>query len=269
MPVLDGSLLTLVAAVIATAVIVWGRYLLVSGFFALWTKVRRRGLSRQRRGQIRREILWSTFSAAIYGAPAGVVLWLWAEGHGTAIYIDPTAFPIWWLGGAPILYLILHDTWFYWTHRLLHAPLLYRTCHYVHHQSHPPTVWAAMSFHPLEAISGAILIPLLALFIPIHIAGLGLVMVIMTVFGATNHLGWEIWPAWLVRGRVGEGLITASHHDQHHRRNKGNYGLYFRFWDRLCGTDLGFSDFGAGPGRVAGHVRRADRSAHCGIRPAE
>ena len=28
----------------------------------------------------------------------------------------------------------LHDTWFYWTHRLLHWQPLYRSVHHIHHQ---------------------------------------------------------------------------------------------------------------------------------------
>lgn len=28
----------------------------------------------------------------------------------------------------------LHDTWFYWTHRLLHCRPLYSSIHYMHHQ---------------------------------------------------------------------------------------------------------------------------------------
>ena len=30
---------------------------------------------------------------------------------------------------------LLHDAWFYWTHRLLHTTSLYRSVHYKHHQS--------------------------------------------------------------------------------------------------------------------------------------
>ena len=69
------------------------------------------------------------------------------------------------------------------------------------------------------------------------------VLTIMTVMGITNHMGWEMFPTWLVKGRAGKWLITASHHQLHHQRNKCNYGLYFRFWDRLCGTDGGLGTF--------------------------
>jgi sterol desaturase/sphingolipid hydroxylase (fatty acid hydroxylase superfamily) len=31
-------------------------------------------------------------------------------------------------------------------------------------------------------------------------------------------------------------LTTVTHHDLHHERAGGNYGFYFTFWDRTCGT---------------------------------
>ena len=40
-------------------------------------------------------------------------------------------------------------------------------------------------------------------------------------------------------GWFGRHLISASHHQLHHERYNSNYGLYFRFWDRLFGTDVG------------------------------
>jgi sterol desaturase/sphingolipid hydroxylase (fatty acid hydroxylase superfamily) len=34
------------------------------------------------------------------------------------------------------------------------------------------------------------------------------------------------------------GWITpVSHHHFHHARNRGNFGLYFTWWDRWCGTE--------------------------------
>ncbi len=96
-----------------------------------------------------------------------------------------------------------------------------------------------MAFHPIEAVTGAVVIPLLVFLIPIHIGALGLVLTIMTVMGVTNHMGWEIFPRFMWRGHLGGWLITASHHQRHHEQYGCNYGLYFRFWDRLCGTDRG------------------------------
>lgn len=217
------------------------RYLASSGVFAWLTHRRLPDYHAKLGEQIRKEIGWSLASAAIYGIPAGVVAWGWQERGWTRIYTHWDALPLWYLPLAPLIYLFLHDTWFYWTHRLMHRPAWFRAMHAVHHASRPPTAWAAMSFHPWEAITGAIVIPLLVFAVPIHVAMLGLVLLVMTVMGVTNHMGWEMFPRKLVHSVLGGWLITASHHQRHHEEYRCNYGLYFRFWDRLCGTDKGLS----------------------------
>lgn len=221
--------------------IVGVRYLAASGGFALATAKVRPGHYAGLGPQIRREIAWSLASAAIYGVPAGIVAWGWQQRGWTLIYSRLDDHPLWYLPLAPLLYLLAHDTWFYWTHRLMHRPAAFRVAHAVHHASRPPTAWAAMSFHPLEAITGAVVIPALVFLIPIHVAMLGLVLTVMTVMGVTNHMGWEMFPKALVDSRLGHWLITASHHQRHHEQYLCNYGLYFRFWDHLCGTDRGLS----------------------------
>ncbi|MCJ2188591.1 sterol desaturase family protein [Novosphingobium beihaiensis] len=228
------------SAVMMTA-IVGVRYLITSGLFAWITGRVRPGLYKGLGGQIRREIGWSLLSAAIYGLPAGIAAWGWQARGWTRIYTDPAAWPLWWMPLSLLVYLALHDTWFYWTHRWMHRPRPFRIAHAVHHASRPPTAWAAMSFHPVEALTGAVVIPVLVFLVPIHAAMLGLVLTIMTVMGITNHMGWEIFPRRLVHSRIGHWLITASHHHRHHENYRCNYGLYFRFWDHLCGTDRGLS----------------------------
>ena len=217
------------------------RYALTSGFFAWATERKMPGRHAALKNQIGLEIRWSLLAALIYGVPAGIVAWGWEERGWTQIYSDWSAYPFWYAPVSLLAYLFLHDTWFYWTHRAMHDPRLFKRMHAVHHASRPPTAWAAMSFHPSEALTGAIVIPLLVFVIPIHIAVLGLVLLVMTVMGVTNHMGWEIFPRRFVRSRLGSWFITASHHQRHHEQYLCNYGLYFRIWDRLCGTDKGLS----------------------------
>ena len=217
------------------------RYLITSGAFAWATRRVRPGLYQGLDRQIRQELGWSLASAGIYGAPAGLVAWGWQQHGWTRIYTEVDAYPVWWLPLSLLVYLFLHDTWFYWTHRWMHRPRVFRLAHAVHHASKPPTAWAAMSFHPIEAVTGAIVIPALVFVVPVHIGVLGLVLATMTLMGVTNHMGWELFPRWLVHSRLGNWLITASHHQRHHESYLCNYGLYFRVWDRLCGTDRGLS----------------------------
>jgi sterol desaturase/sphingolipid hydroxylase (fatty acid hydroxylase superfamily) len=129
-----------------------------------------------------------------------VVAWGWKAHGWTRIYTDPHAMPLWWMPVSLAIYLLVHDAWFYWTHRAMHVPRIFRIAHAVHHASRPPTAWAAMSFHPIEAITGAVVIPALVFVVPIHVGVLGAVLTIMTVMGVTNHMGWEIFPRAIVNG---------------------------------------------------------------------
>ena len=235
------TLLAILVSVLSMTAIVAARYIASSGLFA-WISARRvPGIHDKLGAQMRREIRWSLVSAAIFGIPAGIVAWGWQERGWTQIYEDWSLYPLWYAPISVILYLFAHDTWFYWTHRWMHRPKVFRKMHAVHHASRPPTAWAAMSFHPYEALTGAVVIPALVFLIPIHVAMLGVVLAVMTVMGVTNHMGWEMFPRRLVHSKLGGWLITASHHQRHHEEYRCNYGLYFRFWDRLCGTDRGLS----------------------------
>lgn len=226
---------------LAVSAIVAARYFAASGFFAWLTRVARPGLYNGKSRQIGREIRWSLLSAVIYGAPAGIVFWGWNHHGWSLIYTDFSAYPLWYLPLSVLIYLIVQDSWFYWTHRAMHTHRLFRLAHAVHHSSRPPTAWTAMSFHPIEALSGAIVVPLLVFVVPIHLSMIGVVLSIATIMGVTNHMGWEVFPRWLVHSRLGDWLITASHHERHHEEYQCNFGLYFRVWDRVCGTDHGLS----------------------------
>ena len=145
-----------VLGVAAMIVIVASRYVAVSGFFAWLTRRLRPAPADPREAarlsrQVRREIGWSLLAAAIYAVPAGLAAVAWHEYGLTRIYGDPLAYGWTWLPVSVVLYLLAHDTWFYWSHRLMHRPWWFARVHAVHHASRPPTAWAAMAFHPWEA----------------------------------------------------------------------------------------------------------------------
>jgi lathosterol oxidase len=239
----EPTLLAALLSALAMTGIVTLRYILASGGFAWATARRKPGLYAPMQAQIRKEIGWSLLSCVIFGLPAGVVAWGWHSLGWTRIYTDINAYPLWYWPLSVLAYLALHDTWFYWTHRWMHRPRVFRIFHAVHHASRPPTAWAAMAFHPTEALTQAFVIPLAVFAVPIHTSALAVVLSVMTVMGVVNHMGWEIFPDWMVRKGLGKWLITASHHQKHHDIYLCNYGLYFRFWDRICRTDKGLGNF--------------------------
>lgn len=237
---LESPLVTFVALYLIVAV----RYLVFAGAFylALWKrdprKVRARKLTAQRPSKdlVRSEIRWSLLASVIYAFPGLLILEAWKAG-GTGLYTDVNEYGWVYFLVSTLLYLFLHDTYFYWTHRLMHRPKLFRLLHKVHHESRQPTPWTAFSFHPYESIIGAVILPALVFIIPIHVGALLFILTLMTISSVINHTGFEIFPDGWLKGFPGRSVITAAHHNLHHQRYACNYGLYFRFWDKLMGTD--------------------------------
>ena len=135
----------------------------------------------------------------------------------------------------PVLFFI-HDTYFYWIHRLMHHPRLFKWFHLVHHRSTNPSPWAAYAFHPLEAFLEVGIFALFLFIFPIHRTHLIIFFLLSIIYNVYGHLGWELYPKGFHQTRVGRWINTSTSHNQHHKYFTGNYGLYFLFWDRWMGT---------------------------------
>ena len=186
--------------------------------------------------QLRKEIRFSAITSLIFAISGWLMVLLWQLGY-VKIYVDLVDFPIWYIPLSVVGYLLLHETYYYWVHRWMHRPGIYRLVHKVHHDSLHTTAMTSFSFHPIESILQAAIIPVLTLVVPIHLYGLFFLLLIMTISGTINHLGFEVFPSWWYNHRITKWLIGATHHDLHHKKFTFNYGLYFTFWDRWMQTE--------------------------------
>ena len=199
-----------------------------------------------------REVLYSFRSLLIYGLVGGFIVFAYLSGW-TQIYYriepghpgsGPQLFPLgplspgwtYFLASVALIVLI-HDTYFYWTHRLMHHPRLFRLMHRTHHLSINPSPWAAYSFSPWEAFVQAGIAPLVLFTLPTHPLAFSIFMLWQISFNVLGHCGYELFPTWFVRSWLGCILNTATHHAQHHETNRANFSLYFNLWDRLLGTN--------------------------------
>jgi sterol desaturase/sphingolipid hydroxylase (fatty acid hydroxylase superfamily) len=183
-----------------------------------------------------REILHSLQSTAVFALIAYIILHTPLK-HYTLVYDHLTDYPGWWVGASLALSLVIHDTYFYWMHRLLHHKRLFRLTHLLHHKSTNPSPWTSYSFSFIEAFTeGAVLLVIVCL-IPMHTLTIVLFAVVGFVINVYGHLGYEIAPRWLRHSFLFELINTSVHHNIHHRKFNGNYGLYFRVWDRLLKTE--------------------------------
>jgi sterol desaturase/sphingolipid hydroxylase (fatty acid hydroxylase superfamily) len=144
---------------------------------------------------------------------------------------------LWWLPVSFLLSLLIHETYYYWVHRWMHQPRIFRLVHKVHHDSNITSPWTAFSFHPLEGVLQAIILPLILMIVPLHPYVIVVQLVFMSISSVINHLEIEIFPRSFYHHPVGRWLIGATHHSMHHRQFRYNYGLYFTFLDKLHKTE--------------------------------
>ena len=224
--------------------VVIGRYALIAGLFYcifyVWFpqrwKQRKIANKSYKKDQFRKEILWSSITSVIFALAGSVLILLWQEGY-TKIYVNVNDYPIWWLPLSLVIAMLLHETYYYWLHRWMHLPAVFRMLHKIHHNSHITSPWTAFSFHPLEGFSQAVFLPLLLVVFPMHPYVILTQLTIMTLSSVINHLDIEIYPANFHRHFLGRWFIGATHHSLHHKQFKYNYGLYFTFWDKWKKTE--------------------------------
>lgn len=186
--------------------------------------------------EIRRELGLSALTCVIYGVVA-VLTWMASTRGWTHLYFDLHAHSWWWFGASIVLTIFIHDTYFYWTHRLMHLPRLFPWMHKMHHRSMNPTPWAAYAFDPLEAFVHAAILPIAVCLYPMHPLAFLIFMGWQLGFNVVGHSGFEVFPPWLMDSWRGKFWNTPTNHAMHHQYFKGNYGLYFNLWDRLMGTN--------------------------------
>jgi Delta7-sterol 5-desaturase len=222
----------------------FGRYLLAATLITLILVLASRGILAARRvreglpklGQRWHELRHSFIAA---GAFSFVGLGVYHGAHAGIFHVYSQVKEYGWLywAGSTVLIIVAHDAYFYWTHRWMHRPRIFRRVHRTHHQSVAPTQWAAYSFSMGEAFMQAAFLPLFLLLVPAHESVLFIWIVHQVVRNVAGHCGVELEPkAWLATW-WGRWLTTTLHHDIHHEHGRYNYGLYFAWWDRWCGTE--------------------------------
>ena len=181
-----------------------------------------------------RDIIFSLISVSIF---ATVALLVFYYGAGSANrYRDISEYGWAYYAFTWVFMFVVHDTYFYWMHRMMHHPKLFKHVHLVHHKSTNPSPWTAYAFHPIEGFLEAMIIPILAYSIPLHAPSMGTFFLIQIIHNVYAHLGFEIYPKGFHKTWVGKWVNTTVAHNLHHDKFDGNYGLYFLFWDRLMGT---------------------------------
>jgi len=208
----------------------------IGSHFMKTRKIRKPANRKRQLSQIRMELKNSAITVLVF-ALMNTLLFNGPVAGMFQVYNDAESYGNLYFWISIPLFLVLHDAYFYWTHRAMHHPKLYNYFHKTHHRSHNPTPFTAYNFAPLEAIVEFGFVPVALLLVPIHNSALYIVMAIMIFKNASSHAGYEIMPRSWAKLPVLGWLTTVTHHDMHHERGTGNYGFYFTWWDKWMGTE--------------------------------
>ncbi|KAL4875729.1 putative C-4 methylsterol oxidase [Aspergillus karnatakaensis] len=125
------------------------------------------------------------------------------------------------------LCVLLREIIFYYGHRALHHPLLYRYIHKTHHEFTTPIALAAQYCHPIEhVICNIAPLSLPARVIGVHIVTFWLFIAGSLIQAVIAHCGYRAPALFGWKPEV---------HDLHHELFTVNYGI-IGLWDRIHGT---------------------------------
>ncbi len=179
--------------------------------------------------QVFDNMFWSLGSGVGFWT-AYEALMFWAMANGYAPVLAWSANPVWF-----VALFLLTPVWisfhFYWIHRLIHWPPLYKSVHALHHRNTNVGPWSGLSMHPVEHLIffSSILIHFVLAAHPIHIL---FHMQHQALTAATSHTGFE---GMLVKDKNRLALGTF-HHQMHHRYFECNYGNLEMPWDKWFGS---------------------------------
>jgi len=181
------------------------------------------------RDQVHDNMFWS-LTSGVAAWTLFEVLYVWGAANGAIPVMAFKGSEIWFFAWL-IMLPIMGAMHFYWVHRLLHWPPLYRRFHSLHHRSINVGPWSGLSMHPVESMlyMSSVLVFFL---IPAHPVIVLLHLYIRAIGPCFTHAGFE-------NAMVGEQkLVDAGdfHHQLHHRYFECNYGTAEMPWDRWFGS---------------------------------
>jgi lathosterol oxidase len=247
----------------------FARYLIAASLIAalVWALRRTSWASRKiqareaSRADFLREFGASIRTVLVYTVLAVPMVWAFRNGY---LQEYTGAITPWSYLGYLAAMVLAHDTWFYWTHRAMHTPLLFKSFHRFHHRTVTPTAWTAYSFAIPEAAMMFLFMPVWFALVPTPELVIFTFLGVMILRNTMGHAGLELHPRGWVSHPVLKWITTTTHHDLHHGTSfNHNYGFYFTWWDKLMGTEH--------PDYVATFDRVTERNAdlpHAGTQPA-
>jgi Delta7-sterol 5-desaturase len=172
------------------------------------------------------EMRWSTLSL-LGNAVLATPFQLAVAGHTTKAYDDVHQYGWGYLIVSVVLMLTFTETCVYWVHRAVHTNALW-FLHKPHHEFKVTSPFAGAAFNPIDSFLQSLPHHLCLFLIPLHTVVYNGFLAFLLVWTVAIHTRVYFVRFWAIN--------SASHHTLHHWYGTSNFGQFFTFWDRLCGT---------------------------------
>ncbi|MEM8730947.1 MAG: sterol desaturase family protein [Pseudomonadota bacterium] len=181
------------------------------------------------RDQVKDNMFW-TLASGISFATLFAAAWFYGAALGWLPVARFDQDPVWVLA-LFVLIPIWGSFHFYWVHRWLHWPPLYRLAHALHHRNVNVGPWSGISMHPVE--HAVYFTSFLIFFVlPVHPVHVMFHAYLYTLHPVCSHAGFDA----LVRNGKRQAELGDFFHQLHHRYFECNYGTVEMPWDRWFGT---------------------------------
>lgn len=186
--------------------------------------------------QLATEFMFSLRSMVIFATVGVLMAMMYRAGLYPLAPIADSWGPL-WFAVSLVAGIVGLDAWFYWTHRIMHDPRLFRRFHRRHHRSNNPSPFTAYSFDVGEALVLIGYVVVFPMVFPMSSGAMPWVMLYQIVTNTLLHSGYELMPARRDGRPMLDFIVTTTHHDLHHAQAGWNYAAWFTWWDRWMGTE--------------------------------
>lgn len=181
-----------------------------------------------RKDQIRLEIRESLISIPIMSLMHIPIFLLQVHGYsklydgtggGPGLWYDILQFP---------LFMVVTESIYYWIHRTLHTPFMYKALHKQHHKWVVATPFSGFAFHPVDGFIQGLPYTIFIFIFPLNKWAYFAFFTFINMWTTLIHEGEYASDSRVING--------AACRTIHHQRLSNNFGQLFTIWDRIAGT---------------------------------